>query len=88
MTAEVRAINGGEIALPGNPLESVIECLEELLVRARAGEITGIAGGYTCPSGEGWVQKASSFEAGHIYGNALVGSLESVKYRILRGITE
>lgn len=88
MTAEVRAINGGDIALPGNPSESVIECLEDLLARARAGEITGVAGGYTVASGEGWLQTGHSFEAGHAYGHALIGALESVKYRLLREANE
>lgn len=84
MTAEVRAINGGEVALPGEPSEGVIECLEDLLARARAGEITGLAGAYTVATGEGWIQRASSYEAGHAYGHAMVGALESVKYRLLR----
>lgn len=86
MTAEVRAINGGAIALPGDPSEDVVECLEDLLARARAGEITGIAGAYTTATGEGWVQRASSYEAGHAYGYALVGALEHIKAQVMEDV--
>lgn len=88
MAAEVSAINGGRIAVPGEPSENLVQCLEDLLARARAGEITGIAGAYTTATGRGWVQSSASFEAGHAYGFSLIGALETIKQRVVMGCLE
>lgn len=87
MTAQVHRITDGDIQPSGGePNENLVEFLEELLEKARSGEIIGIAGGAMHPSPVGSIMVTSNFRCGWNSSIAMVGTLEDVKYRILRDL--
>jgi hypothetical protein len=55
-----------------------------LLEQAKSGAIVGIAGAVAFPSVEGYCLPASTFSAGFCVSEAVVGSLERIKYSLLR----
>lgn len=76
MTQNVVSLNGAEIIAPGTPSPKVIVLCEDLLERARSGEIMGVSVVYAYSDG--------AFGQGHegqiSYG--LVGALEALKVRL------
>lgn len=90
MSAEnkVVLINGEVHVTPGDPVASVVSVLEDLLQRAKAGEIVGIVGAQVYPSVSGYLLPASNFWGGFSDSTAAIGALEDAKFRMLQRITD
>lgn len=89
MPAQVHRISDGHTQpAGGEPDENLVEFLEELLEKARSGEIIGLAGAASYPSPVGSIMPTESFRIGWNASVAMVGSLEDVKYRILRSLND
>lgn len=89
MTAQVHRIGDGHPQPSGGePNEELVELLEELLEKARSGEILGIAGAAAYPSPVGTIMPVGSFRSGWSSSVAMAGALENVKYRILRSLND
>jgi hypothetical protein len=89
MPAQVVRIRDGYVQPTGTePDEDLVKFLEELLERARSGDIVGVAGAASAPSPVGSVQPTESFRAGWSISVGMVGALEDVKYRILRDMND
>jgi hypothetical protein len=80
--AKVVALDGRAYANPSDPDPLVIAEIEELLEKARAGEVTGIAWASYCFDGTG----NNHFEG--LVSRNTVGQLHSVMTRISRRIDE
>lgn len=79
---KVTPIYGGHV--PGEPVDDVIEVLEDLLARAKAGDLTGIAYALTEKDGKqgtGWVGAAGTR---HPLGTALM----MLNHRYSQGLLE
>ncbi len=89
MPAQVHRIQDGFIQPTGRePNEDLVSYLEELLEKARSGEIIGIAGGVSYPSPVGFMLPCEGFRAGWSASTTMVGTLDEVKFRILRSMND
>lgn len=89
MTAKVHRICDGHTQPSGGePDENLVEFLENLLERARAGDVIGVAAAVALPSPVGSIMPVESFRVGWNASAAMVGALEDVKYRILRSLND
>jgi len=85
VVAQVHRLSDGQPQpANGEPNENLIKLLEELLERARAGDIIGIAGALSFPSPVGSILPVQSFRSGWNASASMAGALEDVKFRILR----
>ncbi len=81
MSAEVVGLYGPYEPERRRPNQRVIEELERLLELARSGDIVGMAGSYLHRD-----NFVSYSHAGAVHGCGIIGGLESVKEKLLRGI--
>ncbi len=89
MPAQVVRIRDGYTQPTGTePNEDLVKFLEELLERARSGDIVGVAGAASSPSPVGSIQPIESFRCGWNVSTGMVGALEDVKFRILRDLND
>lgn len=87
MPAQVHRLCDGHVQPTGTePEEGLVEFLEELLEKARSGEIVGLAGAASYPSPVGTIMPVESFRVGWNASVSMVGALEDVKHRILRNL--
>lgn len=85
---KVVAITGEAVALPGMPNQNLVEFLDEVLEKARSGEIVGMAGTMGYSSKEGYVLVSSPFYVGFAASHSMIGALERVKYDLIREMGE
>ena len=78
----VVSIDGSPVIKPNEPVPEVVQCLEEMLAKAKDGHITAVACAY-------YVTEANSKRAFyHVFGSSmgfdLIGGLEAAKARLLK----
>ncbi len=72
----VRFDGEGPLPVPGEPVQNVVEVLEELLEMAKSGEIVGIIGAQVYTSKEGYLRPASNFHGGYVDSSITAGALQ------------
>lgn len=75
--ADVVGLRGGPVRGQGEPVASVVAALEDLLERAKSGDITAFAGVVETGSVAQWHVVGSGF------GFDMLGGLECAKHRLL-----
>ena len=80
MTNNVFGMHGAPIITPGTVLPEIVECLEDLLMRAKAGEIQCFCYAYVYGDG------ATGAGRRGLPSYSLIGRLEEVKINILQAL--
>lgn len=76
--SNVVGFDGNEVPVPGEPVQAVVDHLEELLARAKAGQVHCIVEAVDTPDGVLWSIHGTAM------GFDMIGGLEMAKARIIR----
>ena len=82
----VYLFNGMPVPVPGTVSENLVRWLEDMLERAKSGEIVGMVAAYEYPSASGTIRPASYSVVGYVDSYSIVGALECAKQEMVRRI--
>jgi len=80
----VYLFNGMPVPVPGTVSKNLVKWLEDMLERARSGEIVGMVAAYEYPSVAGTIRPAGYSVVGYVDSYSIVGAIETAKYGMLQ----